>query len=64
MPVINPDLKLGREAARQQLTLQELRIGQLERALQAQIKDAFFAYLQASEAVNINKAAREPVQEK
>lgn len=63
MPVINPDLKLGREAARQQLTLQELRIGQLERALQAQIKDAFFAYLQASEAVNIYKAARERVQE-
>jgi hypothetical protein len=33
MPVINPELRLGREAARQQLSMQELRIGQLERAL-------------------------------
>jgi outer membrane protein len=63
MPVINPELRLGREAARQQLSMQELRIGQLERALQAQIKEAFFAYLQAAEAVNIYKAARERVQE-
>lgn len=62
-PIINPDIKLGRQASQERLNLQTLEVSRQEKELTFQIKQAYFKYLQASEAVRIYENARELVRE-
>lgn len=63
MPVINPDLRISRNAEQEKTAIQELQIGRAQRDLTYQIKAAYFNYLQAGEAVKIYESALELLKE-
>jgi outer membrane protein len=63
MPLINPDLRISRNAEQEKAAIQELQIGRAQRDLTYQIKTAYFNYLQAGEAVKIYESALELLKE-
>ncbi|NUO00368.1 MAG: TolC family protein [Saprospiraceae bacterium] len=63
MPVINPDIRINRNAEQEKASIQELEIGRARRDLTYQIKAAYFNYLQAGEAVKIYESALELLKE-
>ncbi len=63
MPIINPDLRISRNAEQEKSAIQELQIIRAQRDLTYQIKTAYFNYLQAGEAVKIYESALELLKE-
>ena len=63
MPLINPDIRISRNAEQEKAAIQELQIGRAQRDLTYQIKAAYFNYLQAGEAVKIYESALELLKE-
>lgn len=63
MPVINPNLRISRNAEQEKAAIQELQILRAQRDLTYQIKTAYFNYLQAGEAVKIYESALELLKE-
>jgi len=57
VPIINPDIRIGRSVEQEKAAMQSLQIRRVERDLTYQIKAAYFNYLQAGEAIKIYESA-------
>jgi len=62
-PIINAEIEYNRKIKKQQYNLQQIEINLYKRELVKEVKNAWYKYLQASEAVNIYQTALSLVKE-
>ncbi|MFN4315214.1 MAG: TolC family protein [Chitinophagaceae bacterium] len=62
-PILNPDIRFGRDLAEQQIVMSELEIDLYKRDLVLSVKTAYFNYLSAGRAVAIYQNALELAEE-